>query len=389
MFDRTNRTLICSVVFLDIVEYSRQPVAEQIRLKELFNTALSEALHDIAVNDRIILDTGDGAAISFLGDPEDALFVVMTLLDHCNTASDPSKLVPIRIGINLGPVKLVKDINGRPNLIGDGINVAQRIMGFAEPGNVMVSRSYYEVVSCLSESYAQLFQYVGARTDKHVREHEVYAVGYSDQLRQSRPPKRSPLSRFGDTHTMRPMSGSRMVRYLAVGMTAVFAVAVTAWLAVGQLRTVHATPIQPVVASVAIPAPVPAPVPGPAATVKPIPAATPAPAPAVVASVTPAPTPVSPSTMSPVASPEPVASSALVAEASPVSQTTTATTVSPHTETVAKKHASHDTATSKKPATAKPAIALPSVTPATKPQEEAKPAEHKHCAPGECWANER
>jgi hypothetical protein len=49
-------------------------------------------------------------------------------------------------------------------------------MSFAEPGQILVSRSYYEVVSCLSEGYVQLFHYEGSRTDKHVREHEVYAV---------------------------------------------------------------------------------------------------------------------------------------------------------------------------------------------------------------------
>jgi hypothetical protein len=69
---RPNRTFICSVVFLDIVEYSKKPVEEQIRLKEHFNVILSEAIRDIAVNDRIMIDTGDGAAIGFLGDPEDA-----------------------------------------------------------------------------------------------------------------------------------------------------------------------------------------------------------------------------------------------------------------------------------------------------------------------------
>jgi hypothetical protein len=40
-----------------------------------------------------------------------------------------------------------------------------------------VSRSYYEVVSRLSEESSKLFSYEGARTDKHIREHEVYAVG--------------------------------------------------------------------------------------------------------------------------------------------------------------------------------------------------------------------
>jgi len=171
-----NRTFICSVVFLDIVEYSRKPVAEQIFFKERLNTLLTEALASVVPNDRIILDTGDGAALSFLGDPEDALYVSLSLREALQTPQPPGPELKIRLGINLGPVRLVKDINGQPNIIGDGINVAQRVMGFSEPGQVMVSRSFYEVVSCLSEGYAQLFRYEGARTDKHVREHEIYAV---------------------------------------------------------------------------------------------------------------------------------------------------------------------------------------------------------------------
>lgn len=175
---RANRTFICSVVFIDIVEYSKKSVNEQIRVKERFNALLSEAIKDISVNDRIILDTGDGAAIGFLGDPEDALFVAMSFRDELeeDQGNAPPDLL-VRIGINLGPVKLLKDINNQPNLIGDGINVAQRIMNFAEPGQLLVSRSYYDIVSCLSQEYAKLFQYQGARADKHIREHDIYAVG--------------------------------------------------------------------------------------------------------------------------------------------------------------------------------------------------------------------
>jgi hypothetical protein len=147
-------------------------------LKDRFNALLSEALRGVAINDRIILDTGDGAAISFIGDPEDALFVATGLRDAIasETVGEPAQL-STRMGINLGPVRLVKDINGQPNIIGDGINVAQRVMTFATPGQVLVSRSYYEVVSRLSDESSRLFSYEGARTDKHVREHEVYAVG--------------------------------------------------------------------------------------------------------------------------------------------------------------------------------------------------------------------
>jgi len=49
-------------------------------------------------------------------------------------------------------------------------------MSFARPGQLLVSRSFYEVVSCLSRDYATLFRHEGSRTDKHVRAHEVYAV---------------------------------------------------------------------------------------------------------------------------------------------------------------------------------------------------------------------
>jgi len=186
MLDTANRTFICSVVFIDLVGYSKKPVTEQIRLKTSLTSNLSEAIKDIPVNDRIILDTGDGAAISFLGDPEDALFVTLSLREAMiregmtATVVEASGDDSVRMGINLGPVKLVKDINGHPNIIGDGINVAQRIMSFARPGQIVVSRSYYDVVSNLASEYAKLFSYEGSRTDKHVREHEIYVVGHHE-----------------------------------------------------------------------------------------------------------------------------------------------------------------------------------------------------------------
>jgi class 3 adenylate cyclase len=203
MDQRTNRTFICSVLFLDIVEYSKKSVEEQISLKERFNTLLSEIIKDIAVNDRIILDTGDGAAIGFMGDPEDALFVAMELRDSIQTEqADPSLPLAVRMGINLGPVKLLADINKQLNLIGDGINVAQRVMSFADPGKLLVSRSYYEVISCLSQEYAKLFNYEGLHADKHIREHGIYAVGHYQSKQASGsgvPFRRKPIAEPNET----------------------------------------------------------------------------------------------------------------------------------------------------------------------------------------------
>ena len=169
-----NRTVICTVVFVDLVEYSRQPVMRQAGLKRHLNELINRALAHVAETDRLALDTGDGAALCFFGDPEDALFAAANLRQSIQ--EDPGPGAQIRIGINLGPSRVVRDLNGNRNVIGDGINVAQRVMGFALPNQILVSRSFYEVVSRLSEEYAQLFQYAGLHRDKHVREHELYEV---------------------------------------------------------------------------------------------------------------------------------------------------------------------------------------------------------------------
>ena len=177
MNDRINKTSICSIVFLDIIDYSKKPDSEQIEVKTQFNALINIALKDIAQNDRIILDTGDGAAIACNGSPEDALFISLTIRDEILKSNTQSSTpLYVRFGINLGPVRVVSDINSHPNIIGDGINVAQRIMSFAGPNQILVSRSYYEMTSRLTQEISQMFDYSGVKHDKHVREHEVYSV---------------------------------------------------------------------------------------------------------------------------------------------------------------------------------------------------------------------
>jgi hypothetical protein len=139
--------------------------------------AEADALDQVPPAERIVVDTGDGAAVSFLENPEAALFAALVMLDHAGELT-------VRMGINLGPVTLVQDINGRDNMVGDGINAAERVMSFADGGQLLVSRSYYEVVRHLSHEYAELFREQAPVSDKHGRYHEIYAV--SDAVRVGR-----------------------------------------------------------------------------------------------------------------------------------------------------------------------------------------------------------
>ncbi|TFV99572.1 adenylate/guanylate cyclase domain-containing protein, partial [Oxalobacteraceae bacterium OM1] len=220
-----NRTFIGSVLFIDIVGYSRRTVPEQLEMKELFNTLLQDAVQNVAPADRIMVDTGDGAAIAFLGDPEDALFAALSLRDAIDAgrAAAVGEAGFVRMGINLGPLKIVRDINGHTNMIGDGVNDAQRVMSFADAGQVMVSHSYFDIISRFSHDYAQLFVYEGTRQDKHVREHEVYRfgpvdgnAGLADKLRD----RSRARANEADVPTAPKSAGKAAVKGLATGAKA-------------------------------------------------------------------------------------------------------------------------------------------------------------------------
>jgi len=171
------RSIIATVLFFDIVGYTKRPVNTQTQIKRQFTELLSEFLPKLANGERIILDTGDGAAIGFLQHPEDAFEVAVKF--RAAVAANNHQNFPdlfVRIGIHMGPINVVQDMNGQSNMVGDGINDAQRVMSFAGSEQIYVSRSYYDFISRLSHDHDKLFAYRGSQKDKHGRAHSVYEL---------------------------------------------------------------------------------------------------------------------------------------------------------------------------------------------------------------------
>ncbi len=183
----SRRTWLCSIVFMDIAGYTRHPLSRQIAMKNRFSEITTRLARQHFQKDELfVVDAGDGGALCYLGDPEDMLFCARDLMAAFRAERDPP--LPVRIGINLGPVRIHTNVAGQPNPIGDGINVAQRVMSFAEAGQILASRSFYEVVGCLSEEHSCLFEHVGERADKHVRRHDLYRVhGDGDEAPRDAP----------------------------------------------------------------------------------------------------------------------------------------------------------------------------------------------------------
>lgn len=163
------RTFIGSVVCIDLVGYSKLSVDRQIATKQRFNERLTKALGRVSPKDRIMLDTGDGVLIGFLGDPEECFAVTLRIRDAMDAGS-------VRIGIHLGPVKVIPGLSGEPRLVGDAANTAERIASLAEPGQIAVSRAFHSMVSRLSEQHEALFRNEETLTDKQGQPHEIYVV---------------------------------------------------------------------------------------------------------------------------------------------------------------------------------------------------------------------
>ncbi|MBC7381333.1 MAG: protein kinase [Burkholderiaceae bacterium] len=172
--DSLRRNVMATLMFLDLVGYSAHSVTQQVLLKTRFNELLTKTLRGIEESSRIIMDTGDGAAICFLGDPEEALQSALLMRDLVLQKYRGSMM--LRLGLHMGPVRVLFDINERVNVVGDGINVAQRIMDFAQANQIVVSRAYYDVISRITDNTANMFRHLGPHLDKHLRSHDIYAV---------------------------------------------------------------------------------------------------------------------------------------------------------------------------------------------------------------------
>lgn len=175
MHHAQDKIVVATVLLLDMVAYSKASVDIQVAAKDWINHAITAALDDLEGLDRIVSDTGDGAAISLLSNPEEAMHIAQRLLDAAMNPAEPAPL-EVRFGISLGPLRIVKDINSQPNVLGDAINNAHRIMSFAHPGEVLVSGDYFNLLKRISNLYELHFLRRGWRRDKHGLRHELYVL---------------------------------------------------------------------------------------------------------------------------------------------------------------------------------------------------------------------
>jgi adenylate cyclase len=147
---------LAAILAADVAGYSRltgldeEGTLKRLRKlrRELINPAVS--LH----RGRIVKTTGDGILIEFSSvvDAVRCAVEVQRGMDGRNADVSTDRRVEFRVGINLGDVVVEGD-----DLLGDGVNVAARLEGIAEPGGICLSDdAYRQVQDKISAEFADM-----------------------------------------------------------------------------------------------------------------------------------------------------------------------------------------------------------------------------------------
>jgi formylglycine-generating enzyme required for sulfatase activity/class 3 adenylate cyclase len=136
---------LAAIVAGDIAGYSRLMELDEegthVRVKRIQRDLIEPSITEHY--GRLVKTTGDGFIAMFDSPLEAVRFgiVIQQNMSGRNTSLPRDQWIEYRIGINLGDVIIEED-----DIYGDGVNVAARLEGLAEPGQVYISGGIYEQI---------------------------------------------------------------------------------------------------------------------------------------------------------------------------------------------------------------------------------------------------
>jgi hypothetical protein len=170
-------------LFTDIVGGSNPtiPTNDQVRkivaLNELM--ARTETFRNRDTKSTVILPVGDGVAVGFGDSPEEPLRLAIELhkaLYRYNESKNSKEKLAIRVGIDMGPIYFVKDLNGKNNVWGPGIILTRRVMDLCGEMNIFASARIAEYIRKLSPEYETILHPIGDYSIKHGEELGIYNI---------------------------------------------------------------------------------------------------------------------------------------------------------------------------------------------------------------------
>jgi tetratricopeptide (TPR) repeat protein/class 3 adenylate cyclase len=157
---------------MDIVGFAKLPTDKQTQaLKQLLEVVRHTKEYERALADDQLLrlPTGDGMALVFFTD--NPIVPVRCAQQICGALRTREHGFGLRMGIHSGPVYRVENIDNRPNVAGDGINIAQRIMDCGDAGHILLSNTVADYLKSFEEWSNQLRDLKQVRVKHRKRVH--------------------------------------------------------------------------------------------------------------------------------------------------------------------------------------------------------------------------
>ncbi len=155
---------LAAILAADVVGYSRLVRADEegtlSRLKALRDELIDPSI--TRYDGRIVKTMGDGVLVEFpsVVDAVRSAVEVQQSLAEREAGVPEDRRIVLRVGINLGDVVIDGD-----DIHGDGVNVAARLEGLAEPGSICVSGAVHDQVR---DRIDLMFEDLGEREVKNI-----------------------------------------------------------------------------------------------------------------------------------------------------------------------------------------------------------------------------
>ncbi|MGL3105178.1 adenylate/guanylate cyclase domain-containing protein [Bradyrhizobium sp. BR 1432] len=211
--DRVERRL-SAILVADVAGYSRLMHQDEEATHARLTALLTKAVHPAIAEHggRIVKNTGDGFLAEFPSAVEAVRGAVQfqTLVDELTSGDAEDRRIAFRVGINIGDV-----IVEPHDIFGDGVNIAARLEGIAEPGGICISASAYDQVQGkVGVEFADLHERNLKNIDRPVRAYTVIRDG-------SGPATQTERARQGALSTPRRSRGRIRGRLTPVGAAVV------------------------------------------------------------------------------------------------------------------------------------------------------------------------
>jgi adenylate cyclase len=216
---------LAAILAADVASYSRLMGADEEGTLAALRAHRREILDPkiAAHRGRIVKTTGDGLLIEFTSvvDATRCAVEVQLGIKERNISVPQNRRLEFRIGINIGDVIIEDD-----DLFGDGVNVAARLEGVAEPGGIIISAAVHDaVLNRVKAEFRDLGGLLLKNIERPVRAFQV-VFGPGDDanaasaLEHSRHPQ-SGSTAEGPSIAVRPfkvLSENRELEFLAEGL---------------------------------------------------------------------------------------------------------------------------------------------------------------------------